>query len=221
MTTYITMIERIENEIDDDDLRDEIKSAIQSAIAHYSRKRFFFNQVQFDFTMVADDEFFDSTDDSEIPNILAIDSMYITSGGIRYPLNPLSNSIIDDAQDGQVKARPENWAYVRKNIRVYPISDGSYTATVEAWSRLGALVEDDDTNAWMTDGEELIRQRAKRILAMDVTKEPSDAQAAQALEEMALEALEYETEQRAGRQYLRVDAALVAGPQSYNYQTGD
>lgn len=204
------MITRIENECDDADLRDEIKNAIQSAIAYYSGTRFWFNQVQFTFPIVANDEFFDSADNAEIPNLLAIDSFYVTSGGVRYPLLPATNAEIDQAQNGLFKFRPDTWAYVRKQIRIYPIADAAYTATVEAWSRLSALVADADTNAWMTDGEELIRQRAKRILAMDITKEITDAQAAEALETMALDRLERESELRLGDQPLRVDPALVA-----------
>jgi hypothetical protein len=220
MSDYITMVNRIANELDDDDLTDEIKSAIQSAIAYYSRTRFWFNQVQFDFAIVEDDEYFDSTDDSEIPNVLQIDSFYIAdSSGTRWPLNPVSNYEIQEVQNGFVKARPRAWASVRQQIRVYPIADSSYTATVEAWSRLSTLSADDDTNAWMVEAEELIRQRAKRILAMDITKEPTDAQAAQALEEMALDGLLRETQLRRGQRLLRVDPALKARSQSYDIRS--
>lgn len=219
MTDYATMYLRIEDEIDDAGLRNQVKLAIQSAIAYYSRTRFWFNQVRFTFPIVADDEFFDSTDNAEIPNLLEIDSFTVTQSGIRYPCYPIGDSIIADAQTGLVKYRPSVYAYVRKQIHIFPISDGSYTATVEAFSRLSALSADTDTNAWMTDGEELIRQRAKRILAIDVTKEPSDAQAAEALEIMALQGLQEETAMRrqSQRQYARVDPMLIVNQRdSYN-----
>lgn len=222
MSDYITMVNRIADEMDDDSLTSQIKLAIQSAINFYARKRFWFTQVQFTFPIAADDEYFDSGDSSEIPNVLEIDSFSITdSAGIRYSLFPLSNSIIDESQDGFQKSTPSNWSYIRSSIRIFPIAIASYTATVEAWSRLTTLSADADTNAWMTDAEELIRQRAKRILAMDITKEPTDAQAAQALEEMALQGLMEENRLRRGRQFARVDPALVATGRTWNYRTGD
>lgn len=221
MSDYITMIQRIENEIDDADLRDEVKLAIQSAISHHSRKRFWFNRVRFDFPIVVDDEYFDSTDDTEIPNIVQVDSAWVTDGSsIRYPLVQVNDAVISEAQDGLVKSRPEVFSYVRKQFHIYPISDGSYTCYIEAWSRLSALSADTDTNDWMTTAEELIRQRAKYILAIDYIGDEAMALRARGAEAEALDALEYETFQRRGQQFLRADPALL--PERYSdVRTGD
>lgn len=210
MSDYGTMQARIANEIDDDSLTDEIKNAIQSAITHHSRKKFWFNQVRFDFAIVADDEYFDSTDDTEIPNLLQIDSAWLVdSSSIRYELVQVNDSIITAAQNGLVKQRPTNLSYVRKQLRCFPISDASYTCYVEGWSRLSALSLDADTNAWMVEAEELIRQRAKYILAVDIIGDEAMALRARGAESEALDALEYETFQRRGQQFLSVDPALV------------
>lgn len=227
MSDFGTMIARIEDEIDNEDLTDQVKKAITSAIAHHSRRQFWFNRVRFDFAVVADDEFFDSTDDSEIPNIVQIDSAWLVQSSIRYPLVQVNDNVIADSQTGLVKSRPTNFSYVRKQIHIYPISDDSYTFYAEAWSRLSELtnvtvgaVTSDATNAWMTDGEELIRQRAKYILAIDIIHDEALAMRANGAEREALDALISETARRRGRQFLRVDPALVPRG-GFDINTGD
>lgn len=215
MTTLATMAARIENELDDDDLDDEITAAIQTAIKHYERKRFYFNQKTFTFATVADQEYYAAADAADIATFLEVQTQYLTSGGIRYPINVTTFGAIDESQNGTVKGRPTNWAFFARKFRVYPIPDAVNTVTVAGHYRLATITDPAEGNAWFDDAEELIRQRAKRILAMDVTKEISDAQAAQALEEMALDALLYETQLRRGRPLLRVDAALMTA-QPYN-----
>lgn len=215
MTTLTIMQARIANEIDDDDLGDEITSAIQSAIKHHERRRFYFNQKTFTFPTVAAQEYYAAADAADIATFLEVQTQYLTSGGIRYPINVTSFEAIDESQNGTVTGRPTNWAFFGQKFRLYPIPDAVYTVTVAGHYRLATITDPALGNAWFDDAEELIRQRAKRIIAMDITKEISDAQAAQALEDMALEALLYETQLRRGRQLLRVDPALVTA-QPYN-----
>ena len=85
--------------------------------------------------------------------------------------------------------------------------------------RLAALSADADTNAWMVDGEELIRQHAKWIIASDITHEPEEAATAQAREAIALKAIERDTAQRRGRPAMTVDAAMLTS-RPFNIYTG-
>ena len=62
-----------------------------------------------------------------------------------------------------------------------------------------------DTNAWMVDGEMLIRQTAKGYLAIDVLQEPNIAQGAQMLADMALQRLQKETRKRRSNPLLKTD----------------
>lgn len=210
MSNFLAMIQRIEDEIDDGGIRAQVQRAIQSAIRHYSTYRLFLNERSFTFDTVSSQESYDIDDAADIDTFLDVQDSYLTSGGIRYQVNPIDYPSLSAAQNGTTAGRPTNWAFFARSFWLYPLPDAAYTVTISGHCRLATLVDDTDTNAWMTDGEELIRQRAKRILAMDVTKELTDAQAAEALEMMALDALERETKLRRGRRLLRVDPALVA-----------
>lgn len=209
MSTYLEMRTRIADEIDDDGIDAQIGKAILTAIEYYARTRFFFNQKTFTFSTVADQELYTLSDAADIATFLEIDASYFTSSGNRYPIYPVSHATIDAEQTGTITGRPATWAYFAQKIRLFPIPDAVYVVTVSAHYRLTALSADADTNVWTTDAEELIRQRAKRILALDITKEATDVLAAQSLEEMALDALLYETQLRRGRPVLQMDAALV------------
>lgn len=212
MTTLLTMQTRIENEVDDANIDSEITAAINTAIKFHERTRFYFNQKTFTFATVAGQEYYTSSDAADIETFLQVDTQYLTSSSVRYPLAVTDFAAIDEAQNGTVTGRPTNWAVFAQKFRLYPIPDAAYTVTVAGHYRLSTITDTGLGNAWFTDAEELIRQRAKRILALDITKEPADALAAQALEDMALEALLYETQLRRGRPLLRVDAALRTSP---------
>jgi hypothetical protein len=219
VTDLTTMETRIENEVDDAGIAAEITAAINTAIKFYERKRFYFNQKTFTFPTVAAQEYYALADAADIDTFLQVDTQYITASGVRYPINVTEFALIDAAQNGLVTGRPTNWASFAQKIRLYPIPTDAETITVAGHYRLATAVAPTDTNAWFTDGEELIRQRAKRILALDVTKEPQDALAAQVLEDAALEALLYETQLRRGRPLLQLDPALTHCAPS-NIRTG-
>lgn len=222
MTTLPIMVTRIENEIDDENIRDQVILAIRSAIQLYAPKKFYFNQKVFTFSTVAAQELYTVSAAADIESFTEVLSSYVTSGGTRYLFNQIGNEAIDDAQTGLITGRPTLWSYFAQKIRPFPIPDAVYVATISAHVKLAALTDDGtatNTNAWMTDGEILIRQAAKRMLYSDVIKEQADALTAGGAEAQALEALEYETFLRRGRPKLRVDAALLATPH-YNIQTG-
>lgn len=210
-----TMATRIADEVDDDGLTNQIVNAIDTAIGTYERRRFYFNLKTFTFSTVASQEYYDPAIAADIATFAEVDTQYLTSGGIRFPLNVTTFGAIDESQTGSVTGRPTNWAVFGQKFRLYPIPLEVFVVTVAGHCRLAAS----DTSAWYSDAEELIRQRAKRILAVDVTKDVDAALAAQSLENEALEALLLETQRRRGRPLLRVDMALTGCP-PFNIMTG-
>ena len=88
---------------------------------------------------------------------------------------------------------------------MYPIPDATYLMTFSYLYLLPTLVADADTNAWMNDGEELIRQGAKRRLWLDILYNPQNAQICQGLEDDAADTLFAETRTRLPNQTLRTD----------------
>ena len=79
-----------------------------------------------------------------------------------------SNGTADEGQ-------PTSYDYYGKQIRLYPIPDASYSAVVSGVYALAELSATTDTNAWMTDGEQLIRARAKWELLTHVIKDKEGA----------------------------------------------
>lgn len=220
MSNFRAMIDRIADELDDGGIEEQIKREINSAIRQYSTKRLFLTERSFTFTTVANQPDYDIDDAADIDTFLEVQDSYVTVGGIRYPMTPIDYPTLSASQNGIITSeRPTNWAFFARAFWLFPIPTGAAVVTISGHCRFAVLSGDTDTNAWMTDGEELIRARAKRRLAANVTKDLDEAQSAGAQEIEALDALERETRLRRGRRVLRVDPALMA-PQPYNIQTG-
>ncbi len=169
MTDYVTMQTRIADELIDSGALStaQIKAAIQSAIKFYERKPFYFNQKkEGTFSTVASQEYYGSAANSDIPYIIQF--FGFTIGTSKNPVTKVDFSAIDAVQTGSITGEPSSYAYWEQKIRLYPIPSAVYTATMAYIYRLTTLSADGDTNAWMTDAEELIRQSAKRILALDI-----------------------------------------------------
>ena len=79
MTTYVTMRNRIADELLDSGAltNAQINNAILTAIKHYERKEWWFNQKVGTFSTVANQELYTSSDLTDIPDIVLIQSMLI------------------------------------------------------------------------------------------------------------------------------------------------
>lgn len=180
MTTYGTMQDRIADELDRADLTTQIKRAIQSAIAYYNKQRFWFteNRTSLSFATVDGTEFYGASADSDIPNLIFIDNLRIAiSSTDKYDLERVPYTELDSRSDGITadEGKPYSFAYYAKQIRLYPIPDASYSIFGSAIMHLGDLSVTTDTNNWMTDGEALIRARAKWELYTHVVKDIESA----------------------------------------------
>lgn len=198
MANYGDMKSRIADEIADSTLTSQIVLAINSAIKHHERREFYFNTKVGTFLTVAAQEYYGSAANADIPSIIRILGMKVTSGGYKYDVTGSPFSEIDSAQDGTLTGTPRNYSYFSERIRLYPIPAAVETITMAYVYRLTALSADSDSNAWTDDAEELIRQRAKLILATDTLRDIDMAQAAGVMESTALNALLKETKLRKG-----------------------
>ncbi len=68
------------------------------------------------------------------------------------------------APSTQYTGVPVDYAIFGDQLRLAPIPDAAYTITFSGLARLPTLSQDADTNAWMTEGEALIRNQAKVFL---------------------------------------------------------
>lgn len=216
MTTYVVMQQRIADELSRSDLTSQIKLAIQTAIKHYERKRFYFNQkTTGTFTTQANREYYGASFFSDVENVIEIDSMYLEFSNSRLPVVPVPFEQIERAQSGVVLGIPEFFSYYAQKIRLYPMPSEALTVWLAYHYRLTALSADADTNAWMTDAEELIRQRAKRTIYLDVLRDRDGAESCAILEKEAYDGLKSETRRRTSNQRLGVDPAIY-GPSKYD-----
>lgn len=206
MTNYITMINRISNEVGGVPVAAtttsptlaEIKAAILSAIAHYNAEDFYFLQSRAEtFNTVAGQEYYGSADHAGIPNIAHIDALTITVNSTLSQLDRRSFDYIDDRNSASTTTgRPTDYCYYAKQIRLSPIPDAVYSIRIAGDIRLAELSADADTNAWMTDGERLIRFRASYDLWANVLRDDAAAGIARRNEQEAWQALIMESNMR-------------------------
>ena len=206
--TYGDMQSRIADEITDAALASQIQNAIQDAIKHYERKKFYFNQKVAGFSTVAGQEYYSSSDLADIATLIEIEAAAIANSGVKSELVAEAFENIDAWQTSLSTGQPRSFAYYGQQIRLFPIPDAAYTVTLAYHYRLATLSAPSDTNAWMTDGEILIRESAKRRLAQDVVKEDGESQRASPLELEELEELLAETRRRRSKNRLHGEIYL-------------
>ena len=179
MATLGDLKARIADELLRSDLTAQIAKAITTAIAYYGRQEFYFNEVRSTaLSTVAAQEWYTSSDLDVIATSPRIVSLTLVQDTTRYPLVKRGFEYIEKrATDTQSGGLPTDWAYWRKQIRLWPIPDQVWTVTVNYVERLAAPDDDASSNAWTLedDAEELIRSHAKIDLLMNVIRRPDMA----------------------------------------------
>jgi hypothetical protein len=172
--TYATMQTRIANELHRTDLSSDghITNAIKSAIKHYERERWYFNEAttSASLTTSASQAFYSLPDD-----FMKLDALTVTISSAKSDLDPMPY-IEMDARDSANSNGVPRWYSVYKNqLRYFPIPDSAYVVTMSYQKRLATLSADADTNEWISDLEELIRTKAEEILCRTVIKDVDHA----------------------------------------------
>jgi hypothetical protein len=166
---YGSMVTRIVDEltlpVGDTSLVPQIKLEIQSAILLYERELFWFDEGQAAINTAA------ATATVTPPaDLIEIDSIDLTYGGHPYPLKRKGwNWYVDvGARDTTVgKAPPGNYVFYQNLLYLYPVPDAIYALQLSYKKKLAVLSADADTNSWMTEGEELIRNRARQAVRVN------------------------------------------------------
>lgn len=165
---YGSIQARIADEVKRSDLTSQIALEIQSAIQFYEKEQFWFSQSRstLTFSTVASQEFYTSSDNANIPYILELDAVTVTITGTRTPMEFDLSYIDMEAISSMTTStgQPSNVAYYAQQLRFYPIPDAIYPVRVSGTFKLSTLSLSADTNAWMVEGEELIRSRAKSAI---------------------------------------------------------
>jgi len=181
MTTLGVMRTTIINDTLRDDLTQaQLNKAINDAIKVWEGERFHFNEKRYLLDTVPGQEYYGiTTADGE--EILEIDSITITVTDTPYPLTPRTQQWFDRYQSPAAiyTGQPDSYGIYGNQLRLFPIPDaggpnaGSYVITISGLARLGPnpLSDANHTNAWMTEGETLIREQAKLIIYRNLLRD--------------------------------------------------
>lgn len=200
--SYGDLQNRIADELVRTDLTTQIQNAIQTAIKQYERVPLYFNQLRQEaaFSTVHGQEFYSSAASPLIASMVTLERVTVTVSGNRYTLNWRTPQYLEDTSVNPiVYGQPVDYAYYAETLRFYPIPDNSYPIALTGIQRLFALQNATDTNAWTSDGELLIRSRAKFELATHVLRDADLAASMKAAELDALSDLRGETMRRTPR----------------------
>lgn len=174
MSTLGAMKSRIGRETRRPELTTAIAEAIDTAIKHYQKEIFTYNETRGNtFQTVASQEFYTVADASWIPLIVKIDFVRIEVGTVSYDLCRLYEEEMESHSNGGTNVGfPGEYSYYNETIRLYPIPPDAWTVRVAGKFMLGAPAADDTAgNRWMLDAEQLIRSHAKYEMFENVVKD--------------------------------------------------
>lgn len=171
MSNLGTMRDRIASELGDrTDLNTNILSAIQSAIKFYENTPLWFNEEEDTTDTVS------GTASYTLPeNFIELTSVTVESGTNqqtelkRIPQEAMRS--LELTSDGE----PRVFSIYREELKLYPTPNATYELTLCYLRELDDISAASDTNAWMVEGEELIRMHAKQDVRMNVLNLPENA----------------------------------------------
>lgn len=183
MTTLGDMKVRIAGELSRSNLTSEIADAITTAISEYQKERFRFSDVIPDapptFNTVAGRYIYTSADNPNIGTLLKIDYVLITIGTTNMFLRripPVDLKLYN--QTNTMLGQPSWYSYEGNEMMFAAIPTQAYPIELGLFRLVAAPMSDGEAgNPWMTDGELLIRSRAKFEIATHKTRNPAMAQA--------------------------------------------
>ena len=195
-----TLAETVTRVLDDlsrpfDELGDMAQREILSAIGNYESSRFTFNERILTATLSATSVFAFSTlvaNDPEVEDIWAIDQVkvlyatrFIDVEQVPWSrLFELTNNVTTTANF------PDFYSTFNRSLYIYPVLTGDIQAAIPAHVKLVTLDGITNvTNAWLTEGEELIRSRACRMICQRKLDDFEKAQMFKQLEDEAYKGL--------------------------------
>jgi len=199
MTTLADIQARIASDLTRNDLTSQIANAVSDAINHYQRYRFWFNVTRLQtFTTVPGQQAYAASDLAIIPSIIRVDALFILQSGstTTYPLDrfePADFEVIAITMGG---GKPTAFTCIDQQILLWPTPAAAYQLRLHCHYKLAPLVNPTDSNAWVTDAEELIRSHAKLLLYTDVLDDEEGAGRMQTKIPALVDALKYESSAR-------------------------
>lgn len=156
----------------DSEMSEVAQREILSAIKYYDGYRFAFNERVLDFTFSATNTYLFYTlvqNDTGLSAVMEIDDVKVIYNSHEYMLERLDwKTFYDLDKYGTTATIPDYWSVYNQRLFLYPTPQGSslsaeITAHVKLVELDGATVV---ANAWLDQGEELIRSRACKMICL-------------------------------------------------------
>jgi hypothetical protein len=165
--TYGSIQTRIADEINRSDLTSQIGLAIITAIESYERTRFWFNEAIATATTTASQNYV------SLPSDFVFEYEFqITVNTNKYRLCPIPYSeFLEKSGTNSSTSQPTHYCYYADVMYLYPSPNSAYTLTLHYIKRLTTLSVSADNNGWTNYAEEMIRQRAKADIAVNVLRD--------------------------------------------------
>ena len=161
MTDFGTLTTEVLDDLKRSDLTAQAQTKIKSAIKYYERRKFWFLEQRSTTTLVDGQEYYglpaDFRDES---------SLVITVNNWTYPLNKRTYEILEAwfVKSATFTGYPTDYAIYDEQLRLYPIPNGAHVMTLSYYKQLATLSAATDANAWTSEGAELIKARAEKVL---------------------------------------------------------
>ena len=152
------------------DLTTEIAAAINSAIVHYQRKKFWFSEESVSTATVANQAYI--TVPSDFGYIDGVTVIY-SSGSYPTPIIKRDWLTMQElyVNSNTILGPPTDWSYYQNRIWFWPEPNAVYTVTIWQNFKNSAPSADADTSTnWTNEAEELTRSRAIADIRCNVIK---------------------------------------------------
>lgn len=146
-----------------------VEREILTAIRHYEHRRFTFNELILTPTLEPGQNVYTYAEligpaSLSVEDIFVIDAVKVTQNSRQFTLDRENYPrLFEKDMLGVTSTLPDWYATFAKTMLIYPQLSASLTAEIPAHVKLTTLLSlagAPTTNAWLTDGEELIRNRA-------------------------------------------------------------
>jgi hypothetical protein len=177
--TFGTIKTRIADELNRSDLTSQISLAVISAVEHYERERWWFEETLV--TTVSTVASQNYVSDAVISSLAVIDMVQLTVGSAKYTLVQIPyDEWAAESSTSTTSGQPTEYAYYQDRLFLFPTPGSIYVLTISGVQRLATLSGASDANGFTNYCEELIRQRAKADIRCNIVlDEKAQSEAAQ------------------------------------------
>jgi hypothetical protein len=197
MATLGELKTRITTEVNRDDLADDLATILDTYISRsidfYSSSRFWFNEFRTTSTFAINEQY------TDIPEgVREIDDVWIIVGSVRYRLMRQEMADLEALYSVPLTGQPTDYAVFGTQIRLWPTPNMAYTGIWIGIRDVTPLVDDDSSNYWTIQGQDLIDARTRYLLYRDEFRDDFGTQQAGIAMDEAYRRLKGETNRRIG-----------------------